>query len=81
VSDDSLNGAGITAKERLGNIEELLKSMDSKLDNKADRADLIAVEGRVRAIELKMAFWAGAIVVLSAGVSVGVSFAVKAMTA
>jgi hypothetical protein len=79
VSDDSLNGAGITAKERLGNIEELLKSMDSKLDNKADRADLIAVEGRVRAIELKMAFWAGAIVVLSAGVSVGVSFAVKAL--
>jgi hypothetical protein len=74
-----LNGAGITAKERLGNIEELLKSMDSKLDNKADRADLIAVEGRVRAIELKMAFWAGAIVVLSAGVSVGVSFAVKAL--
>jgi hypothetical protein len=79
VSDDSLNGAGITAKERLGNIEGILKDIDGKLDNKADLASVVALEGRIRAIELKMAFWAGAIVVLSAGVSVGVSFAVKAL--
>lgn len=79
---DELNGASITAKERLANIEGILRDMDGKLDNKADMASVIALEGRVREMELKQAFWRGAIVILSvigsALVSLGVSFAVRA---
>lgn len=78
MSDD-LAGAGITAKERLGNIEELLRVMDAKLDNKASSHDLEKVQDQVTAIRLRMAFWAGGISVLSAAISVGVSLAVKAV--
>jgi hypothetical protein len=52
VTDD-LDGAGITAKERLANIEHLLSTIDTKLDGKASQADLIAVELRLRDVE----FW------------------------
>ena len=52
MTDDSMNGAGITAKERLERIETILGKIDSKLDNKADRADLVSLEQRVRDLEL-----------------------------
>lgn len=54
MSDD-LASAGISAKERLGNIEEVLKSIDSKLDGKADRSYVVALELRVRELELSHA--------------------------
>lgn len=59
-------GAGITAKERLGRIEDVLQRIDTKLDNKADKADLVALEVRTRALESKLAKYAGAFAVLMA---------------
>lgn len=52
MSDGELNGASITAKERLANIETLLANIDGKLDGKANQSDLIAVDVRVKDIEL-----------------------------
>jgi hypothetical protein len=49
--EDDLSHAGISPRERLQRIEDLLTKVDGKLDGKADQADLIALEGRVRAIE------------------------------
>ena len=49
---DDLVGAGISPKERLERIETMLERIDNKLDNKADRSDLIILENRVREIEL-----------------------------
>ena len=51
MSDD-LEAAGLTAKERLGRIEELLDKMDRKLDDKASMSEVIALEARVRELEL-----------------------------
>lgn len=51
ASDDSLAGAGISPRERLQRIEELLGRVDQKLDNKANSADVVALELRVRALE------------------------------
>jgi hypothetical protein len=48
---DDLAGAGITAKERLQNIESVLVRIDQKLDGKADAAVVAALEVRVREIE------------------------------
>lgn len=52
---DDLNGAGITAKERLGRIEEILGDIVGKLDGKADQAVVIALELRVKTLELARA--------------------------
>jgi predicted RNA-binding protein len=49
--DDLLN-AGISPRERLANIEGLLRVMDGKLDGKADVAYVAALEQRVRLIEI-----------------------------
>lgn len=52
MTDDSLANAGITPKERLTNIEQLLTRIDGKLDGKANQSDVAAMELRVRAIEV-----------------------------
>lgn len=49
---DGMQNAGITAKERLGKIEDKIDIVLGKLDNKADRSDFIMLERRVREIEL-----------------------------
>ena len=49
---DELQGAGITAKERLERIEALLDRMDRKLDSKVDTQEFLALDARVRDIEL-----------------------------
>lgn len=49
---DDLGNAGITAKERLGNIETILTRMDAKLDGKADVAAVNLLELRVRNLEI-----------------------------
>jgi hypothetical protein len=51
--DDSLRSIGISPRERLARIESLLVTMDSKLDNKANRADVLALETRVWEIEVR----------------------------
>ena len=48
---DGMSSAGISAKERLARIETVLDKIDRKLDHKADKADVVALEVRVRAIE------------------------------
>lgn len=48
---DDLNNAGISPRERLQRIETLLERVDQKLDNKANAADLVALELRVRDLE------------------------------
>lgn len=48
---DDLNNAGISPRERLQRIEELLGRVDAKLDNKANASDVVALELRVRALE------------------------------
>lgn len=50
--DDNLRSAGITAKERLARIEDLLVRMDEKLDDKASRSEMAALELRIRSIEV-----------------------------
>lgn len=52
MDQDGIQNAGISAKERLGKIEEKLDSILGKLDNKADKSDFIELERRVREIEL-----------------------------
>lgn len=49
ANDESLQGAGITAKERLERIEHVLSAMDSKLDLKFD-----AIEKRVWSLEVNV---------------------------
>lgn len=49
---DSLRSIGISPRERLERIENLLGSIDAKLDVKADKEDLRLLEGRVREMEL-----------------------------
>jgi len=51
-NDDSLRGIGISPRERLERIEALLGVIDSKLDQKADKADVVALDQRVRTLEL-----------------------------
>lgn len=51
MEQDGIQGAGISAKERLAKIEEKLDNILIKLDNKADKADLIDLQRRVRDIE------------------------------
>lgn len=48
---DDLVGAGISPRERLQRIEELLGVIDSKLDSKADATALIALTLRVATLE------------------------------
>lgn len=48
---DGIQNAGITAKERLGSIELKLDNILEKLDNKADKSDIVALELRIREIE------------------------------
>ena len=48
---DSIQNAGITAKERLERIENTLGRIEEKLDNKADKAEVVALELRVRHME------------------------------
>lgn len=52
MDQDGIQNAGISAKERLGKIEEKLDNILDKLDNKADRSDFIELERRVRDIEM-----------------------------
>ena len=52
---DDLSSAGITAKERLGRIEEILGDIVGKLDGKADTAVVIALDARVKNLELARA--------------------------
>lgn len=54
MSDD-LADAGITAGQRLTSIEEILKEIVVKLDGKADRSTVVALEYRVRELELAQA--------------------------
>lgn len=49
---DSFRNAGISPGQRLFRIEALLESMDSKLDGKADLAYVVALEQRVRLLEI-----------------------------
>jgi hypothetical protein len=49
---DGMQNAGISAKERLGKIEDKIDIVLGKLDNKVDRVDFIEIEKRVREIEL-----------------------------
>ena len=51
--DDSLRSIGISPRERLARIEALLLDITSKLDNKANREDLLALEARVWKIEVQ----------------------------
>lgn len=48
---DDLMGAGISPRERLGNIEESLKRIEGKLDGKADKSDVISLDMRVKLLE------------------------------
>lgn len=45
------NGAGLTAKERLERIENLLDRIDTKLDSKADYALVVSLQARLDSIE------------------------------
>lgn len=51
MNEDGMQNAGITAKERLGKIEEKLDNILFKLDNKVDKGEFIELERRVRNIE------------------------------
>jgi tetrahydromethanopterin S-methyltransferase subunit G len=51
MEQDGIQGAGLSAKERLAKIEEKLDNILGKLDNKADKADFVELERRVRDIE------------------------------
>ena len=51
MTSDGLSNAGISPRERLQRIETLLERVDQKLDNKANAADLVALELRVRQLE------------------------------
>lgn len=50
--DDTLRSAGISPRERLERIENILTRMDEKLDNKADALVVNALIARIAALEL-----------------------------
>lgn len=50
--DESLRSIGISPRERLARIETLLVAIEGKLDNKADKADIVQLEARIWAIEV-----------------------------
>lgn len=56
---DGLTGAGITPKERLERIEAMLERIDAKLDAKANESELVALELRVRDMELELSSFDG----------------------
>lgn len=56
---DGLTGAGITPKERLERIEAMLERIDAKLDAKANESDVVALELRVRDMELELSSFDG----------------------
>ena len=51
--DESLRSIAISPRERLARIEALLVTIEQKLDYKASQADLLALEVRVREMEVK----------------------------
>ncbi len=55
MTDDGLSGAGITAKERLTNIELILTRMDVKLDGKANQSEVDALKVEVHALQIQNA--------------------------
>jgi len=59
TSNNGLEGAGITAKERLTNIERLLEVIDGKLDDKVGRREFDALQ--------KQTAWLWRIVILATG--------------
>lgn len=56
---DGLTNAGITPKERLERIEAMLERIDAKLDAKANESDVVALELRVREMELELSSFDG----------------------
>lgn len=50
--DESLRSIGISPRERLARIETLLVAIESKLDSKADKSDIVQLEARIWAIEV-----------------------------
>lgn len=56
---EGLSGAGITPKERLERIEAMLERIDAKLDAKANESDVVALEVRVREMELELSSFEG----------------------
>ena len=76
--DDSLRGISISPRERLERIENLLGVINGKLDQKADKADLGALEVRVRGLELqlqrvqqRLAYYAGALALAAISLEIG----------
>jgi hypothetical protein len=51
--DETLRNIGITPRERLERIENMLVNIDEKLDVKADKTEMLQLEARVRAIEVE----------------------------
>lgn len=51
--DESLRSIGISPRERLARIEQLLVDIGQKLDNKASREEMLALEVRIWQIEVK----------------------------
>lgn len=52
ASEDSLSNAGISPRERLERIEQMLERIDGKLDGKANAAEVAGLEARIRELEL-----------------------------
>ena len=79
--DDSLRGISISPRERLERIENLLGVINGKLDQKADKTDLGALEVRVRGLELqlqrvqqRLAYYAGALALAGIALEIGTRF-------
>ena len=51
MTDDGLQNAGISPRERLERIERMLEKIDDKLDTKADAALVTSLQSRLEIIE------------------------------